>query len=651
MTTPLENSETSVRAGLEVSLEKAAGALTPEQQAAKRIQEEMNKTTPRTTLEALKAGGEIDIAKLNETLDSSFGKIDYGTGARSRAPGTPEAVLFARAATATDKVVRAIQEGYDKLPPPEQTDARNAIEKVINMHPDGAALLTGLGAGKQAFLENLLKDPQYIASLKTILAESFKPEKLPNDVDVKLQGEVEKAKKLKDAKERVRKEINDPAAGELPNLKKELNEFRGRAVGKGLELKTAEDDVDKYEKEVEVAKGKVETTLWEIQAGTTAAVKVAAQARLSGERGDLATKEAEHKKASRKVEALIGEKNTLPERISQLQAQLDKVEAEEIEAGYQFALANANLAAAESSKKLQEKAMTEGLEKAFEEGMRKFITDRVTTAEHSRVTLVGEEKTKADAAKRTAEEKATAAARQIVQDRLEDRYYRRVNRSRLRRGLNRRLDKGAVNSDYGTLLHSGPDQLLDRLLATVPMAARTPEYMNYISDPANRAELQGKLVAQMLAKKLEFSKISEHDAQYIASTTWGKEAISKAIVERTEFNGKIQQLKNEGGVKVHTIDQIFQWCKDNGKWGILILALFGLGGIATNYIIGHGGLMHVGTAAGAKIATGAKSLAFGKDITNAAATEGVSAAWTAQVAAEKHISPVAAAKLVKAAAK
>lgn len=643
MTTQLERQETATRAGLDVGLEKAPTAgLNAEQRAAKRIQEEMNKTTPRTTLEALKAGITIDMAKLNEDLNKSFGTIDYATGTRSRIPGTPEALRYAQANTATDKIVRTIQEGYDRLPPGEKTDTRNAIEKIINMHPDGVVLLTGLGAGKQAFLESLLRDPQYIASLKSVLDEKFKPEKLPKDVDVKLQGEVEKTDKLKTAKIRIHTDSNT----ELARLKTMQTEFSGIIAGKGLELHTAQNDVTRLNGEMRTIQGELDAIEIDMS-DPDPVVRAAARPRYAPKRADVAKKQAELEEAKSKRDALIAEKNSLPNVVSQTQVVVDKAEEDVIEAGYQFALAKANLEAAKSNKELEEKAMAEGLEKGFEEAIRKFIDDRVTAAEQQRVKLVGEEKTKQEEAQKTAKEKAIDKAKRDIQTQLERRYYRLNNaRTFMGRRINRRLSRATVNRDYTALVRNGPDFVLDRMFASVPLAQQTPEFRDLTVNNADfRKEIRQKLIAHLMAKKLEFNRISEHDAQYIVSTEWGKEAIDKAITDSEEMRNKIAELRGKGGIASMPL---IEWFRDHKRLAWFLGALFGLGGLGVGaaWLVGNGGLYAAAPLAGAKIATGANSLMFGKDITNAAQAAGVSPAWTAQVAAEKHLSPVKAAALV-----
>lgn len=174
--------------------------------------------------------------------------------------------------------------------------------------------------------------------------------------------------------------------------------------------------------------------------------------------------------------------------------------------------------------------------------------------------------------------------KKAVKDALIARYYKNVDSKSIRGSHSSKdYDKGQIRSDYGTLLTDGPNALIRDYLISSGMTDAEADAK--LKDNAFVAEMSPLVVERVLALRVKTAKISEGEAGFIYDSEWGGKAmIDKAIAERKDIQGMLDNLQSQGIIEGKTISALRKAGK--GTFAAVLIAIL-LGVNAAQRVVNH----------------------------------------------------------------
>src|SRR3989344_508632 len=544
MASPYENPETGRRAVLEAP--PAAGRrLTREQQAVKQVQEDLSKNGARAALEnAARPKPAIERGKVDTLVDQNIGtEIDLTTGDKVRPPGSEEERRFNEARNSSELTLKMLERGFDRLSVPEQVNVVAQVERAIMAWPEVNAVFR-TPAERQMAIARLLREPNALSKIREVFSQATSPDKLLKAERVnELQGQFDVIAN----QERVLNAKDIQAARDYTDAGSLLDQFKTTPPGpkytelQNLERDIATADIPSKRDELDNVKGNIQR-LVNLERAGRAPADVVDQLR------DLAIEEARIKRDLRNAETNIVRKQSLEKEKTDLEEKRKTIEQQRDELRVQLSTAldqrnriQIALVSERNKRDTEEEEFVDGVKNVISEGMMQYLEDKINEANKLQMELLDKEA-----------QDSSDKAEKVMLDTINSRWWRdgRDWRGRPRK----ELDRANVNSDYTALMANGPDQVMRDMLAGKLTPAEINQKMN---EPKFIETMQPKVLESLISNRIQTGRVSDGDARFILSTTWGAEVFNKALAKNASARDQLAKLRNEGVIRGSAVD----WAK------------------------------------------------------------------------------------------
>lgn len=565
---PAQQVEAQTRAALEAkpATPPIGGSLKPEEVRANSIREQLAEEGERKATEGIAQPPLPRADERTKSIDERIGHKRDAAGKKDRAPGTPEEATFNKAKGADRLPTELYEKGYDRLSSTDKTAARNIAESSIreilpqNLADSILGTVSAPTAGKNAILENLLKDPKFREALRTKHTESLAKTMATTDETLnaaqrnfdekdaastkagakitKLNGELGKINTVIDGFDASKITVAGTDAQVLHELV--TNTPAIEAEIQRLDLKVTSLD-------------KIVTALRNAEANHTATTGNIAPAAL---RNELIKREGELEGAIKDLgdnRNKIAKRDALQAKLSDHQAQKASKE-EEIEqaregqeaAARERAIAEADLAHKKLSRGDEEADYIKGIEDSIRDAVSETVQTKLQEAQEAERKVLDKEAAEtADADKKKILEGVRDQA--ITWD-----------------GKHHKLDKDAAKLIGARILNptQGLDSYIEAWLLGNPPTTNPEELARIgekMKDPTFMNEMRVKTGPVLIGRYIKAGgKLNEDDVNYLRSTEWGlKEELDKLVASGAIDKNFLQKLKGA----------------DNATWLKILLAL------------------------------------------------------------------------------
>lgn len=173
------------------------------------------------------------------------------------------------------------------------------------------------------------------------------------------------------------------------------------------------------------------------------------------------------------------------------------------------------------------------------------------------------------------ENEAKEAETRVLAKGIRTRYYRNVTARGIiglvRGHESKKLDKEFVSNDWGIFFNHGPEVLVKRVLRDGGMT--NAEAQAKVDDPEFMKTAVPEYMEQLIALRAKTSKISENEAEYIASFDWSEEIFNKAVGRNEKAQTMLDDLHSKGLIEDNTISALRR--ADKSSILKVLLAIFG----------------------------------------------------------------------------
>lgn len=625
----LKSAETLGRAALEKT---PSTGLTPEQQLAKKIKDEASKKGPHSTLEDMRSPRTPDQTKVEHYLEDHFySKID-ADGKKDREGGSRAETRFNQAKAAEAAGRKFIEHGWDptKLNTNEQKFIKDSVKAVIESWPDGKAFIDSLpvasrSAAVDTMIIDMLQNPDMKPAVQKIFAGVFDEAKIREHITTEAGAKLAREKAKQSA---IDGEITI-ITGKITTNATELGEYDPTKT-KGKDLAKLDSEAALAQHSQAEAKSKIDDINSNIATNQSylrrlnpshpsfATDKKTLEDEISLLKGEKTIQEKALKEATDKLvqrQLLIQEKQQLQEERKRLSEEKAALEKQKDDIDDAVNRANTEFASQQSRHEKTEEQIVNELQSVFTDAAREYLIQKVTKLETARQELIDKE------AKEKEESKDKVSDDEKKLGKYLDNYWMRdiSNRGALKKWWNpnnKEFDRKGINTSYKEMITAGPDQVLWQLLRgsdSTKFPNRTAAE-TWINDPANSAvveRMRVQVAEQLITRRLQTGSITEGDARFIASSTWGKDAIDVAIKRKSDIQTQINKLKESGIIKGNVGEWVYEQVRKNPVFWLSLIfgsaafsaigsAVIGAGLLTTASFAGAGGVLMTGGLAGAK---------------------------------------------------
>lgn len=559
MAAPLAQPETVARAILEKApaTPPAAGS---SQEAAAKIREDLQQKGPRSALESLRQPKPPEQKKIDSLLDRNIGTERDASGKKVRRAGSDEDKRFKEAQEAEKLGKEFLEKGYDALSTTQKVAIYLKVEQAFSAWPEGKTLLAGMpAADRQACMEGILKDPDFIAKHRASFGEA-NLKTVEEEALIEAKRKFEEAKRGEEAKKRDIARNN----GEKTSVDSQLEQFADRtAVGgtKGAKLQELENldrDMPVLQADL-MAKNDQAAALRDSQKDLEEMKRMALYTRkdptefitkLADVRNELRTLQREIETLNKQVARkpfLEKEKVDLEQRKLELAEERSMLDGELKNLSQDRARLQADLAGEQLNRSSQEEDFVDGLKGTFSEATLRYLEDKITAAEEAQRRLFEEE-----------EAKAVDPYEKIALEALRLRYEKEITRGGRKEYV---LDKDKIKEDYPKLLDpaQGPKGILrDVLIADLDKrfppgspgrAAELAKIEAKLKDPDFVKKMEPKIAERLITRQIQTGKLTEDDVRVIRESDWGAGMINKALENKKGLKDEIEALYGKGAVE------------------------------------------------------------------------------------------------------
>lgn len=566
----------------------AMGPLSPEQEAAQKIQKKLDTDGPRPALESMMHQNEpVNRAQLQEARKKNFEGMDINPATGDRVQSADQTNRENRQKTAEKRAADFLDVGFDKLgnpapgtTSPEQDYLVTVTEKKIREWPAANTWLDTLTPHEQAeAVKNLLRDPEFRKKMRHTFEAATNPQDLlsntaidqAREAQIKAEQAEQRAKLAKDAKDKAYTHAKTQAASFEPggasykDLAKLTKEYPQAVANK-----------DKFEAQKEAVQREVAG----LQTQYNAVIRTQNQAEITRISSQLELAREQERNILRDLaleEAKIAKKDQLEADKLKWPAEAVKLEGELQDATNALSDAQrekfrkqADYNTAKLNKETQEQAKVDAIENAFNEATRLYLAEEGQKAENARLALLAE-------AKKNAKDPAEAALLDQFAKRWDEDHTTLLGRETTK------ANKVMITEDMGTLVQQGPDTLIRVMLLNGGMSEADVDAKMQEDEFMKKA--RGQVAEQVLTKRIQTGKITRDEAAKISTTEWGKDAIKQAIANRSEVQNLLKGLEKDGVIKNGNVGE---WLKDKSHGSILMMLLLIFGSIGTAMLLPAG---------------------------------------------------------------
>lgn len=608
----LTSPETVARAVLNREHKRTGAApLTAEQAAmnsrAAEIREEAKEKGPRSSIESMNTPSMPDKTAVDGFMREAFysskdinGKTKVEKDSKTRMDST-EAVR-----KVAEKFLDPTVE-YKNLTDPEKNIARDAARQVLLDWPEAKAIFDSIKPATRIpdeinkTLDELFSRPDFKPIARRLFAGVIKPEEL-HHIKTDLLAKTERAKKTREYREQSLKNKN----GEYDSYNKIIEGFKDPTKAgtdaerlENLKKGEAKNRADKQTKEDDIRR-KIEEIRRQERLAANPTLAAAAFGRISTLESDISTLQSDISKIDgelNQITALEAKKQAAEENIRRVQEEQIKIKEDLDEADYQYHLARAEQEADNVQHIRSEEAVLDRFRGVFREGMRELLTKDIEKAEAAQAKRI--EKADEDAKKATTTEEKNILAS------VNTRWDRDIsNRIALRRWWNpnnREFNRQQINRDYTRLMSEGADAVVANMMlenGVAPDLLAAQAWLTANKDAADRMKAQ--VTETLLTRRIQTGSITEGDARFIAGSTWGKEAINKAIKNKDDIKRTIEGLEKRGIIKGSMGEGFYDLIRSNPVFWLSLIfgsaafaaigpAVVGAGLLTTASFAGAGG--------------------------------------------------------------
>jgi hypothetical protein len=543
------NTEGSVVKAVLKETPPAAGR-TPEQEAVKRINDELAKGKAHEAIEAAKKNKPIDAGKISKKAEEiGIGeKIDPATGKKDRSGSAAEQQRFQDFKDSAALNKEFLEKGYDGITDPAKKQSlRDSVQNAIISNPALCSEFSTLSLAEQRIrLEAILKDPKCASSLREVMNGVLDKEIGIKDreiLDLKDAVVSKETRKIEATNEK--KVFTD----QITNFKTALKEFNRSATPPGL--KAAE--LDGLLKGASTVQSELLNWKYNFQSleGELAQLQDEKKLMLRGNRdvtdkeNEIIAKKAELKTAKTEVDT----RQMKIDRIKELQTEEANLKENQTQAEINERSKDAELKSAETDlskanrlyqdrirvRADQEDELVGGMKNALSEAANNYFVKELDTAEKAYNTISGED----DKKNAVGDEKAVYSAERKRWERVENAGTKKEKIL---------ICKDKVNADFLALIKDGGSE--NTLRAMLVGEGYAPDKIDKLfadqSDGSFYKKMTQEVTSQIVRRKILAGGITRADVFNIQNSNWGDGMIKSALEKNKAAAAEMQALLGEG---------------------------------------------------------------------------------------------------------
>jgi hypothetical protein len=550
---------------------------TPEQQAVKRINEEMAKGKAHEAIEAAKKNKPIDAAKISKKAEEiGIGeKIDPATGKKDRSGSAAEQQRFQDFKDSAALNKEFLEKGYDGITDPAKKQSlRDSVQNAIISNPALCSEFSTLSLAEQRTrLEAILKDPKCASSLREVMSGV-----LDKEIGIKDKEVLDLKDALTDKETRrtdAENEKND-LTKQINDLDTALKDFDRSPTSMGLKAS----ELDGLLKGASAAQTELITWKYNFQSLEGELAQLQADKQIMLRRGtDIADKENEitAKKAELKTaKTEVDSRQVKLDRIKELQTEEAALKEKKTQAEISKRSKDTDLKTADldlsKAKRLyedrvrvradQEDELVNGMKNALSEAANNYFVKELDTAEKAYNTISGED----DKKNAIGDEKAVYSAERKRWERVENAGTKKEKIL---------ICKDKVNADFLALIRDGGSE--NTLRAMLVDQGYAPDKIdNLFKDQADGSfykKMTQEVTSQIVRRKILAGGITRADVFNIQNSNWGEGMIKSALEKNKAAAAEMQALLGEGVIDSQYMSKLWNETKKK-PW--LIATILGI---------------------------------------------------------------------------
>lgn len=589
---PTQNPEAVARSVIEKG-PPTGRAATHAEQRADRIRKDLEVNGPRKTIESFR------VPRTNQSQVDNLNERNFGTNRNSDGTvnrDTEERIRFGEAKKLTSLGKDYLEKGFDPLDPARKTEIRKAIEGVYNLWPDGKLVLDGMSpTDKQAFLDRVAKDPEFVEKVRSAYERATDPSNLLQDN----VSEVKKESLDAGRKAKAKQDEIDANNGRRTANDAMLEQFADRTAHGGIrgaklveleninnELPTLNSDLEDNQERYEAAREDVRQ-LEQLRGFTMMRGED-----IAGINTQISQRSVEVRALKREITRINGvlqrktslesELRNLSDSREQLANATDTLKGEFEQLQETQARSQANLASAKSVRGTQEEGYLDGLRGVFSDATAEYALDKKQAADDAERRVIDDEIAKAVD---PAEKALLQGMQNFDSDTIQESGFWKFKTRKSVRILN----KVKIDGSFDNLVKvgGGPKEAIKAELIANGISLADAEAK--VNDAEFVAKMQPQFLEKLVSKKLQVGGMTEEDARRVVESDWGDGLIQKALAKNEQVNSALNELVNKGVITGTSAESLRKLSGKNLLW---ILAMI-LGSVAV------GGLGAASLAAGA----------------------------------------------------
>ncbi|MDO8487166.1 MAG: hypothetical protein Q7S45_02660 [Candidatus Curtissbacteria bacterium] len=587
--------------------ENAQGQESAEVKQAKALRERMANEDPHTILQSLEQTRPVNKADSQKIIDKNISGELNEDGSVQRS--TEQQRKFDEAKKFNDLAEALIEKGVDGLTTDQRRVAVQSVRGLVEAVPELKSRWESLNDQEiNSEVSLLMKDPDFLSQVRDSHAEATSKDRL---INVNAGDAREKSKNAKTKRESAEAEVAR-ASGERESVDIQIEQFEdrnGKVGAKLTELRNLEAEapalqasLDETQVMYEEARTDVKN-LENLQLGMLIkgkdATQITEQLAQKRQEADRYRRElASTRSKLAKKEVLEREKAHLYERKGQIEAKRIDLQGGLDDAIRDFSLAASELEITLVGRKQAEEQFVDGLQNIITDATYNYLSGKINLAEQTWSKMLEE-------GIANSQDKIQKALLAGIKKKYERGPARKVhgifrggdNAAGVPEGLFAgyfggeklvpgKYDSEGIHKDFvglaqsekmGPLVKSALNKATDP--ATGERILTDEEIEGVVANPESVAQLGPKVVGELIRAKTNTEGITEDEAEIIAGSEWGANAILAEAEKKPDIKAEINERKEEMGAK----DTKELLSKLGGK-GILLLLLMLFGSIASQSI-------------------------------------------------------------------
>lgn len=572
-------------------------------EAAKNKSREGSDKKAEHILENLQATGLAPLRdkEIRKDIEKVIPGSNIGTDGK-RVKTTEESEKATRAERSGQLVKRFLETDYQSLDDATKVYLEGMVENILSSLPLVQAQFESGILNKREAIQNLLKNKELKPLVRRLFEKNIRPEEVFEQLDPKLQADFEKAKNKRNSLDQEKQRIQEQLNSVNETLNKftvsagsegeELIKLKGSRVSDDLAIRQVSRDIER--KQAQYARAaENEDHIRDGYIDASGAVHPPDPTRADTYHDTVVVR------VEQELERLEGKKKVLDEKLTrvvqlettkqeaenqkrQLQDNLERISNQLEDVNYNFHLAQATLLDAQNKLSEKQDKYVGDLQSVIPQAVQQMLIQRIEEAEAGQRELLTKE-----------QEETIDKAKKGILNTLNTRWDSVVTKNTLFGSSQvTEYKPSQINADFSRLVFGGPRSVMKEILISPSVGLTAEQAEERLSDSTFYSELEPKVIETLMRKKVATGKLSEPEARIIIESSWGKDAIEKALTSKTELKNKIQELKVKEGINLNTKD----WLKrlSNKKLVRLMLIIFGALGLG---YAGYSAIPLIGKAA------------------------------------------------------